>query len=140
MKQKNQKDKVAKASGQVEGNTSIEPISSLIPKAVPKKNKRKKNSSQVISNYQKYIHAVNKQVNPSNTISKQGMSIMNSFVNDLAGKLAFETQRTMGYSKKITMHAKDLQTSVRLIIPGELSKHGISEATKAVTCFLTTSA
>ena len=37
------------------------------------------------------------------------------------------------YSKKSTISSRELQTSVRLILPGELAKHAISEGTKSVT-------
>ena len=37
------------------------------------------------------------------------------------------------YSKKSTISSREIQTSVRLILPGELSKHAISEGTKSVT-------
>lgn len=41
------------------------------------------------------------------------------------------------YSKKSTISSREIQTSVRLILPGELAKHAISEGTKSVTkvCF-----
>ena len=44
------------------------------------------------------------------------------------------------YSKKSTISSREIQTSVRLILPGELSKHAISEGTKSVTsmCYHTT--
>jgi hypothetical protein len=35
------------------------------------------------------------------------------------------------YSKKSTISSREIQTAVRLILPGELSKHAISEGTKA---------
>lgn len=34
------------------------------------------------------------------------------------------------YSKKSTISSREIQTAVRLILPGELSKHAISEGTK----------
>ena len=37
------------------------------------------------------------------------------------------------YSKKKTLSSREIQTSVRLMLPGELSKHAVSEGTKAVT-------
>ena len=37
------------------------------------------------------------------------------------------------YSKKSTISSREIQTAVRLILPGELSKHAISEGTKTVT-------
>jgi len=40
------------------------------------------------------------------------------------------------YSKKSTISSREIQTSVRLILPGELAKHAISEGTKSVTSTL----
>lgn len=37
------------------------------------------------------------------------------------------------YSKKATISSREIQTAVRLILPGELAKHAISEGTKSVT-------
>jgi hypothetical protein len=36
-------------------------------------------------------------------------------------------------NKKSTISSREIQTAVRLILPGELSKHAISEGTKSVT-------
>ena len=38
-------------------------------------------------------------------------------------------------AKKKTLSSREIQTSVRLMLPGELSKHAVSEGTKAVTKF-----
>ena len=40
------------------------------------------------------------------------------------------------YSKKSTISSREIQTAVRLILPGELAKHAISEGTKSVTSTL----
>lgn len=37
------------------------------------------------------------------------------------------------YTKKSTISSREIQTAVRLILPGELAKHAISEGTKSVT-------
>ncbi|KAJ8294999.1 Histone H2B [Rhodotorula toruloides] len=50
---------------------------------------------------------------------------------------ATEASKLASYNKKSTM-SRQIQTSVRLILPGELSKHAISEGTKAVTKFSST--
>ena len=63
------------------------------------------------------------------------MSIMNSFVNDIFERIVAEASRLCQYNKKPTLTSREIQTATRLIIPGELAKHGISEATKAVTKF-----
>ena len=61
------------------------------------------------------------------------MSIMNSFVNDLLDRVACEASRLTMYGKNRTMSSREIQTAVRLLLPGELAKHAISEGTKAVT-------
>ena len=39
------------------------------------------------------------------------------------------------YTKRPTVTSREIQTAVRLILPGELAKHAVSEGTKAVTKF-----
>ncbi len=63
------------------------------------------------------------------------MGIMNSFINDIFEKLAQEAARLARYNKKPTITSREIQTAVRLILPGELVKHAVSEGTKAVTKF-----
>ena len=87
--------------------------------------------------YKLYIFKVLKQVHPNMGISSKAMSIMNSFINDLFEKLAAEAAKLARYNKKSTITSRDIQTSVCLILPGELAKHAVSEGTKAVTKFTT---
>ena len=82
------------------------------------------------------------------------MAILNSFVNDIFERIATEASSMLhstvirfwysdafflflvelaAYSKKSTISSREIQTSVRLILPGELAKHAISEGTKSVT-------
>ena len=61
------------------------------------------------------------------------MSIMNSFVNDLFERIAAEASRLAHYNKRKTITSREIQTAVRLLLPGELAKHAVSEGTKAVT-------
>ena len=80
-----------------------------------------------------YIYRVLKQVHPETGISKKSMSIMNSFINDIFEKTASEASRLVRYNKKHTLSSREVQTAVRLLLPGELAKHAVSEGTKAVT-------
>ena len=80
-----------------------------------------------------YIYRVLKQVHPETGISKKSMSIMNSFINDIFEKVASESSRLVRYNKKHTLSSSEVQTAVRLLLPGELAKHAVSEGTKAVT-------
>ncbi|XP_008564219.1 PREDICTED: late histone H2B.L4-like [Galeopterus variegatus] len=83
--------------------------------------------------YSMYIYKVLKQVHPDIGISAKAMSIMNSFVNDVFERLAGEAARLAQYSGRTTLTSREVQTAVRLLLPGELAKHAVSEGTKAVT-------
>ena len=80
-----------------------------------------------------YIYRVLKQVHPETGISKRSMHIMNSFINDIFEKIALESSKLVRYNKKHTLSSREVQTAVRLLLPGELAKHAVSEGTKAVT-------
>uniref|UniRef100_A0A8C0IA38 Histone H2B n=1 Tax=Bubo bubo TaxID=30461 RepID=A0A8C0IA38_BUBBB len=92
-----------------------------VPMSGDKKSKRKPKRKET---YSVYIYKVLKQVHPDTGISSKAMSIMNSFVNDIFERLAAEASR---------LAHREVQTAVRLLLPGELAKHAISEGTKAVT-------
>ncbi len=94
------------------------------------KKKRKKARKE---SYSIYIYKVLKQVHPDTGISSKAMSIMNSFVNDIFERIATEASKLAHYNKKHTISSREIQTAVRLHLPGELSKHAVSEGTKAVT-------
>lgn len=97
--------------------------------------KKKKKAKKGIETYKIYIFKVLKQVHPDIGISSKAMGIMNSFINDIFEKLAQEAARLARYNKKPTITSREIQTSVRLVLPGELAKHAVSEGTKAVTKF-----
>lgn len=82
--------------------------------------------------YSTFIYKVLKQVHPDTGISGKAMSIMNSFVNDIFERIAGESSRLAHYNKRSTIGSREIQTAVRLLLPGELAKHAVSEGTKAV--------
>ncbi|KAL6575799.1 Histone H2B.3 [Orobanche hederae] len=96
---------------------------------------KKKRMKKSVETYKIYIFKVLKQVHPDIGISSKAMGIMNSFINDIFEKLAQEASRLARYNKKPTITSREIQTAVRLVLPGELAKHAVSEGTKAVTKF-----
>ncbi|NWY30431.1 H2B protein, partial [Pheucticus melanocephalus] len=80
-----------------------------------------------------YIYKVLKQVHPDLAISSKAMSIMNSFVNDMLEQLAAEAARLVQYGRRATLTSREVQAAARLLLPGELARHAVSEGTKAVT-------
>merc|ERR1712169_28961 len=94
---------------------------------------KKKRTKTRKETYSSYIYKVLKQVHPDTGISNRAMSILNSFVNDIFERVATGASKLAAYNKKSTISSREIQTSVRLILPGELAKHAVSEGTKAVT-------
>ena len=100
-----------------------------VAKKIVKRHAKRKQS------YSTYIVRILKQVHPSIGISKRSVSIMNSLVNDTFEKIASEAGRLVRYNNKGVLGSREVQTSIRLVLPGELAKHAVSEGTKAVTKF-----
>ena len=108
---------------------AAKPVKAVATKKTEGKKKRKTRKES----YSSYIYKVLKQVHPDTGISTRGMSVMNSFINDLFDKIATESGKLVRYNKKNTLTSREIQTAVRLLLPGELAKHAVSEGTKAVT-------
>jgi histone H2B len=85
--------------------------------------------------FKSYIFKVLRQVHPKVGISKKGMAVMNSLVSDTFDKIASEAGRVCRVSNKQTLSSREIQTAIRLVFPGELAKHAVSEGTKAMTKF-----
>ena len=102
-------------------------------KSAPTDPGKKKRRSKRKESYAIYIYKVLKQVHPDTGISSKAMGIMNSFVNDVFERIATESSRLAHYNKKSTISSREIQTAIRLLLPGELAKHAVSEGTKAVT-------
>ena len=97
-------------------------------KAGDKKRRRKGKQT-----YSTYIYKVLKQVHPDTGVSSKAMSILNSFTNDMFEKFATEASRLAHYDKRKGLNSRDVQAAARLLLPGELAKHAVSEGTKATT-------
>jgi histone H2B len=103
-------------------------------KAASGEGKKKRRHARVES-YNTYIYKVLKQVHPEVGVSKKGMSILNSFINDIFERVTSEAGKLARFNKKATLSSREVQTAVRLVLPGELAKHAVGEGTKAVTKF-----
>jgi histone H2B len=94
-----------------------------------KKSRKKKRHES----YSTYIYKVLRQVHQDIGISNKAMAIMNSFINDIFERIAAEAANLCRVNGVKTLTSREIQTAVRLILPGELAKHAVSEGTKAVT-------
>ncbi|AOW05993.1 histone H2B [Yarrowia lipolytica] len=98
---------------------------------------KKKRTKARKETYSSYIYKVLKQTHPDTGISTRAMSIMNSFVNDIFERVATEASKLATYTKKSTITSREIQTAVRLILPGELAKHATGDGTRAVAKYST---
>ncbi|XP_002156085.3 late histone H2B.L4-like [Hydra vulgaris] len=110
-------------------------VNNKIKDAVEGDNQRKKKRRE---SYAVYIYNVLKQVHPDVGVSSKAMTIMNTFVNDIFERIASEASRLSNQSRKSTISSREIQTAVRLILPGELAKHAVNEGTKCVTKYAST--
>lgn len=83
--------------------------------------------------YSSYIYRVLKESHPDTGISTRAMSIMNSFVEDLFERIASEASKLAAYNKKSTISAREIQSAVQLVLPGELAKHSILDGNRAIS-------
>eukprot|EP00929_Paragymnodinium_shiwhaense_P009748 TRINITY_DN114042_c0_g1_i1.p1 TRINITY_DN114042_c0_g1~~TRINITY_DN114042_c0_g1_i1.p1 ORF type:complete len:151 (+),score=59.16 TRINITY_DN114042_c0_g1_i1:107-559(+) len=94
--------------------------------------RRKRGSKKIRQSYTLYIYKVLKQIHPKLMISKRAMNIMNSFMSDMFDKIATEASKLVRTNMKRTLSSREVETAVRLLLPGELADHAVSEATKAM--------
>ncbi|KAI9221033.1 hypothetical protein BC828DRAFT_382127 [Blastocladiella britannica] len=111
------------------------PVKSSAPAGEKKAGKRKVSRKETFNTY---IYKVLKQVHPDVGVSNKAMSIMDSFVRDIFERIAEEASKLSAYNKKSTISSREIQTAVRLLLPGELAKHAVSEGTKAVAKYTST--
>ena len=58
---------------------------------------------------------------------------MHNMCTDMFERVAGEASKLRRRSGRLEVNSRDMQTAVRLLLPGELAKHAVSEGTKAVT-------
>jgi histone H2A len=104
--------------------------------ALPKKPQaRKTKKKKSVWTFAACIYKVLKQVHPDTGISMIAMNVLVSFLNDMLIRLQKQSRQLAMLGRRTTITSREMQTSTRLILPSEIAKFAISEATKAVTRF-----
>ncbi|XP_020182040.1 uncharacterized protein [Aegilops tauschii subsp. strangulata] len=97
--------------------------------------RRRLGGNTVDMGYKAYVYRVLKQVHPDLGASGKTMQALDMMMADMFERLATEASRLTQYAGRATLTSRDVQNAVRLVLPGELAKHAISEGTKAVTMY-----
>ena len=87
------------------------------------------------TSYASYIYRVLRQTAPETGISGKSMRVMESFCEDMFERICTEAARIARYNKKRTIAAPTIQAACKIVLPGELQKHAISEGQRAVQRF-----
>ena len=82
--------------------------------------------------FQIYIHRILKRIDAETTLSKKAMTTMNSLILDVYRQISQEAASLSRHGHNSLLRPQDVQSAVKLRLPGELCKHALSEATKAL--------
>ena len=85
--------------------------------------------------FQRFIYQLSKQVHPSLGISSQCMTTLNSIVLDVYRQLAEEAVRLSRSTSSVTLSPLDIQSAAKIVFPGEIRDHAVSDCAKAVVLF-----
>ena len=105
--------------------------------AKPKKVKRKTAKGRRchqdnFASFATYFPRVLRQVHTGLSLSHEAMNVLDSFVKDMFEQIAEEAGSLAHSNKHCTITSEDIQRAVRLLLPGEIGKYAVSEATKSV--------
>ncbi|KAM0926661.1 hypothetical protein ACQ4PT_003657 [Festuca glaucescens] len=97
---------------------------------------RRRRGSRPEMGYKRFVYRVLKQVHPDLGASGKTMEILDMMMADMFERLAEEAARLVKHAGRATLTSREVQNAVRLVLPGELAGHAISEGTKAVTKYM----
>jgi len=86
-------------------------------------------------NFNTYISKVLHQVQPEIRITVNAKSQINAIINYLGEDIARYAKDLSLSSDRKTVNSRDIQAAVRILLTAELTKHSVSEGTKAVVKF-----
>uniref|UniRef100_A0ACD5WGD3 Uncharacterized protein n=1 Tax=Avena sativa TaxID=4498 RepID=A0ACD5WGD3_AVESA len=112
--------------------------STALKKEGSKQGRRRRGSAPEMG-YKTFVYRVLKQVHPDLGASGKTMEILDMMMADMFERLAEEAARLAKHAGRATLTSREVQSAVRLVLPGELAVHAISEGTKAVTNYMSRS-
>eukprot|EP00887_Chlorella_sp_A99_P006480 scaffold3.g6480.t1 len=81
--------------------------------------------------FRRYVFKVLKQVHPELGASAKSMD----FMEDMFERIVAEAARLARINNRKTLSAREVQSAVRLVLPGTLAEHAVGEGKKAVMRF-----
>jgi len=75
-----------------------------------------------MASFTTYIFRVMKETKPDFSVSKKSMALITSIINSLFERIMDEARRLLLFSKKQTLSSREIETAIKIIIPGEICK------------------
>ncbi|XP_050997814.1 histone H2B-like [Acomys russatus] len=88
------------------------------------------------SSFAIYFPKVLKNVHEDLTLSQRAVSILDSFVKDMFERIASEARLLACRTKSPTINSREIQTAVRLLLPGKMCKRAVAKATMAMIRYI----
>lgn len=84
-------------------------------------------------NVTNYIKPILTHIHPDMSLTKEANLTINLMLMSLMSRLMHQANIVILSVDKKTVSSREIQAAVRLLLPGELSRHAVSEGTKAIT-------
>lgn len=97
---------------------------------------KKKDALGEIS-FHAYLYKVLKQVHPDTGMKDNAKNELNSLIFHIGMAIVEKADFLASQSGRKTFSSREIMSAVRMVLPGELAKHAVSEGTKAVTKYNT---
>ncbi|KAG3272557.1 histone H2B-like [Ictidomys tridecemlineatus] len=97
------------------------------------KSMRHHSHSRCGDSFATYFPRVLKHIHLGLSLSRSSVSVLDFFVQDMFQRITSEACHLAGQNHRSTITSRDIQTAVRLLLPGEIGKHAVYEATRALS-------
>lgn len=88
--------------------------------------------------YGSYIYKILQKIHKGTGVSGKAMNVLVSMTNDIFDRLVQESNTLVKSNSKGTLSVREIQTAVKLVFPGQLAFHGVSEGNRAVAKYTDT--
>ena len=100
---------------------------------MPKNKKSPKGNTNKSLNIENYIVKIGKDLFSNLTIKKDAREAIHKILHCLTNKYVETLVTLVEHNNTKTIKGRDVQSATRILLKGQLAKHGVSEGTKAVT-------
>ncbi|XP_046505428.1 late histone H2B.L4-like [Equus quagga] len=101
-----------------------------------RRRRRHRRRRHCLDSFATYFPRVLRQVHEGLSLSQEAVSVLDSFAKDIFERIAGEAALLARSTKRSTISSREIQTAVRLLLPGDLAKHAVAEGTKALIRYI----